>query len=137
MEIDLRTHDRRALSAVEAADRGEFDYAKSVVIDLIAEDWNNAQAHRAWGRVLLAEGKTADAVAAYRTAVSLDPRRADVHFDLAEALLADFGANPFTPHTSWVEAREAVSNGLARTANHARGNNILARIEQARATSLT
>jgi len=86
------TTDSRAEYAIAAAKRGEFEHATTAVLDLIAEDWNNAEAHRAWGRLLLTQGKATDAAAALRVAADLDPRPADVHFDLAHALLTQADA---------------------------------------------
>lgn len=75
-------------------------------------------------------------MAAFRTALNLDPRQADVHYELAEALLAQTVRNPFLPHTNWVEARAAVLEGLARTSDKVRGTKLLARIEAAREDAL-
>jgi len=93
----VMTTDTRAKYAIASAQNGNFEHARSVVIDLIAEDWNNAEAHRAWGRVLLKERKHSDAVAAYRLAVSLDGTRAELHFEFATALLAEAQKVRFAP----------------------------------------
>lgn len=127
MEIDLR-----AESAIGAAERGDIEAAKSTVIDLIAEDWNNAEAHRAWARVLRAEGKLGDAVAACRTAVSLDPRRAEMHFELAETLLAEADQTPFPLLVNWLETRQAVLDGLERSPDKLRGTHLLAAVDKRR-----
>ena len=72
------TFDTRTRYAIDTAKNGNHEHAKSIVIDLIAEDWHNVEAHRAWGRVLLQEGKPSDAVAAFRVALSIDNRSADL-----------------------------------------------------------
>lgn len=115
-----------------AAERGDFDGAATTVIDLVSEDWNNAEAHRAWGCVLLGQRKPTSAVAAFRIAASLDPRCADVHFDLAVALLAEANENPFPRLTSWLEARDAVNDGLTRSPGSERGNALLNQVEHER-----
>lgn len=128
----MNHEDARAQYAVAAAKRGEFDNARAVVIDLVSEDWNNAVAHRAWGRVLLEEGKTSDAVAAYRTAANLDPREADVHFELANALLEEAEKSPFLPLENWLEARNAAQEGLTRAPVDEFGIDLLRQIEDHR-----
>lgn len=128
--------DTRAESAIAAAERGDVERATAAVIDLIAEDWNNAEAHRAWSRVLSAKGLMSDAVAACRTALTLDPRRPDLHFALAEALLAEAEQNPFLPLAHWREARQAVLDGMERSPDTARGAALLDRVEHNRARAI-
>lgn len=115
-----------------AAKRGDFDHATTAVIDLVAEDWGNAPAHRAWACVLLEQGKATDAVAAFRTVLSLDPRSATAHFELVEALLAEADKNPFLPLMNWLDAYEAVQAGLRITPDSEIGLGLLARVEAQR-----
>ena len=122
--------DTRVDRAVAAADRGDYTTATNVVIDLIAEDWNNAEAHRAWGCVLLAQGKATDAVSAFRTAMQIDPRRSDLHFDLARALLGEAEQNPYLPLVNWIEARETILEGLRRSPGDKAGLKMLNHVEQ-------
>jgi len=126
------TTDTRAEYAVAAAKRGEFDLATTVVIDLVAEDWHNADAHRAWGRLLLEQGKAIDAVAAFRVAASLDPLRALSHFELANALLVEGQQNLYFPLIHWVEAQEAVKTGLGLAPGDHRGLELQSKIEEHR-----
>ncbi len=128
--------DSRAEYAIAAAKRGDFDGATTAVIDLVAEDWDNAEAHRAWGCLLLERDKPTDAVAAFRTAANLDPRRSDVHFELAAALLAEAQKNPFLPLTSWLEAKEAVEEGLARSPYDQVGIDLRDQVETQRSRAL-
>ena len=95
-----------------AARRGDIDAATEVVVDLVGEDWDNAEAHRAWGCVLLAKGKPSDAVGAFRAAVQIEPRRAELHFDLGTALLAEADQSPFLQLSNWIDAQEAITKGL-------------------------
>lgn len=107
------TFDSRAKHAIATAKNGDYEHAKSVVIDLISEDYQNAQAHRAWGRVLLEEGKVSDAVAAYRVAVTLDNESPYLLFEFAESLLIQRQRFAHVPLPNWIEAREAVDTGLS------------------------
>ena len=127
----------RAESAIDAAERGELERATTAVIDLIAEDYNNADSHRAWGRVLLAKGMTSDAVSAFRTAIAIDPRRADLYFGLAEAILVHAEHNPFLPLSTWNDARQAVLDGLERGPDELIGHALLRKVEQQRARALS
>ena len=129
--------DTRVKNAIAAAERGDFDQATSTVIDLVAEDWNNAEAHSAWGHVLLAQGKTIDAVESYRTALSLDPRGAEVYFDLAGALLEVARADPFLPLTNWLEAQDAVHEGLKRWPNNELGLRLFDEVEDLRTRAIS
>jgi len=122
--------DTRVDRAVAAADRGDYTTATDVVIDLISEDWNNAEAHRAWGLVLLAQDKATDAVSAFRTAMQIDPRRSDLHFDLARALLGEAEQNPYLPLANWIETRETVLEGLRRSPGDKDGLKLLNHVEQ-------
>lgn len=122
--------DTRADRAVAAADRGDYTSATNTVIDLIAEDWNNAEAHRAWGLVLLAQDKATDAVSAFRTAMQIDPRRTDLHFDLARALLSEAEKNPYFPLANWIETRETILEGLRRSPGDKAGLKLLNHVEQ-------
>ena len=128
--------DTRADFAMAAAKRGDFHHAEAVVIDLVAEDWENAAAHRAWGCLLLEQGKATDAVAALRIAASLDPRSAELHFELVDALLAEAEKNPFPTLTNWLEASDAVNAGLALMPGHERGVALFERVESQRALAL-
>ena len=128
--------DTRAEYAVAASNRGEFATAKEVVIDLVSEDWHNAAAHRAWGQLLLNEGKPSDAAAAFRVAVDLDPRQGAVHFDLAAALFAEAEASPYLRLTNWVELRAAVQEGLDRAPDSERGLMLLASVESLRSNAV-
>lgn len=115
------TSTTRANYAVSSAQNGNFEHARSVVIDLIQEDWHNAEAHRAWGRVLLEEGKATDAVASFRVAASIDARNPELHFELAEALLTEARKFSFIPLPNRVEANEAIATGLSLAPDHPRG----------------
>ena len=115
------TSDTRATYAIASAKDGNYEHAKSVVIDLIAEDYHNAQAHRAWGKVLLQEGKVSDAVAAYRVALTLEAHDENMYFEFAEALLAQRQRYAFIPLPNLIEAREAVSAGLRLAPGDPRG----------------
>lgn len=126
------TLDTRVEYAVAAANRGDFDGATIAVVDLIAEDWNNAEAHRAWGHVLLQRGKASDAVAAFRIALDLDPRRGEFYFDLVDALLAEADKTPFPSLTNWVEANAAIKSGLERSPGDERGMQLRSQIAQRR-----
>ena len=106
------------------------------MIDLIAEDWHNAEAHRAWGRVLLQEGKASDAVAAYRVAVSLNDRSPQLHLEFAAALLAETEKYSFIPLPNWVEAREAIENGLLLSPDHPTGLDMLKMLDANRDQAL-
>lgn len=106
------TFDTRANYAIATAENGNYEHAKAVVIDLISEDYNNAAAHRAWGRVLYKEGKATDAVAAFRVAVALDSREPQLLFEFAEALMYQAHRYAFVPLSNMVEARDAVDAGL-------------------------
>ncbi len=128
--------DARAEYAIAAASRGEFDRARSAVIDLVAEDWHNAAAHQTWAQVLLEEGKATDAVAAYRTAVSLDPQRAELHFELAQALLIEAEKNPFVPLSNWLDTRDAVEAGLKMWPTHELGLELQRKVEDQRVRAL-
>lgn len=134
--VEYMTFDSRAEYAIAAAKRGDFDGAAIAVIDLVAEDWDNAEAHRAWGCLLLEQDKPTDAVAAFRTASTLDPRRPDVHFELATALLAEAKKNPFLPLTNWLEARDAVEEGLARSPYDQNGLDLRCQVEAQRSRAL-
>lgn len=107
------TFDTRAKYAISSAENGNYEHAKAVVIDLIAEDYNNAQAHRTWGRVLLEEGKITDAVAAYRVAVTLDNDNPYLLFEFAEALVLQRQRFAHVPLPNWIEASEAVDTALS------------------------
>jgi len=128
------TSDPRAQYAVAAAERGEFAGATTVVLDLIAEDWHNAEAHRAWGCLLLAQRKTTDAVSAFRVAADLDPQRAELQFALANSLLAEAESTPYPPLTNWVDARSAVDAGLLIAPGHPVGLGLRDRLEEHRET---
>ncbi len=128
MDLDLR-----AEAAIKAAKNGDVDRAGDIVIDLISEDWNNVEAHRAWARVLLARGKATDAVAAIRTAASIDPNRADLQFELAQTLIIEAEKNPFLPLANWCEARQAVLAGMELAPNETRAIALLKRVEEHRA----
>ena len=116
--------DTRANYAVASAENGNYEHAKSVVIDLIAEDYNNAQAHRAWGRVLLHEKKAADAVAAYRVAVVLESNDSAMWFEFAEALVAERRSFAIVPLPNMIEAKEAVAAGLRLAPCDTRGHEL-------------
>ena len=109
---DNRLH--RARTAVTLAQQGEHDSATDIVIDLVTEDPDCAVAHRAWGRVLLEQGRATDAVAAYKAAVALAPDEAALQFELAYALVAQAEKSPFVGLTSYIEAKDAVEAGLHR-----------------------
>ena len=116
--------DTRANYAVASAENGNYEHAKSVVIDLIAEDYNNAQAHRAWGRVRLHEKKAADAVAAYRVAVGLESNDSAMWFEFAEALVAERRSFAIVPLPNMIEAKEAVATGLRLAPGDTRGHEL-------------
>ena len=116
--------DTRANYAVASAENGNYEHAKSVVIDLITEDYNNAQAHRAWGRVLLHEKKAADAVAAYRVAVGLESNDSAMWFEFAEALVAERRSFAIVPLPNMIEAKEAVATGLRLAPGDTRGHEL-------------
>lgn len=116
--------DTRVNFAIASAENGNYEHAKSVVIDLIAEDYNNAQAHRAWGRVLLHEKKAADAVAAYRVAVGLESNDSAMWFEFAEALVAERRSFAIVPLPNMIEAKEAVAAGLRLAPGDARGHEL-------------
>lgn len=122
--------DTRARYAVASAENGKFEHAKSVVIDLIAEDYNNAQAHRAWGQVLLHEGKSSDAVAAFRVAVSLEVYDPSMWFEFAEALIIQRHSYALVPLPNMIEARDAVAAGLRLAPGDERGLALRAQIER-------
>lgn len=134
MEFDTRQ--TRADIATTAAKRGDFATATNVVLDLVAEDWNNAEGHLAWGRVLRAQGKAVDAVAAFRTALVLNPTSADIHFELASGLLEEAAKNPYLPLTNWIEAREAVTQGLRLRSDSLVGRHLLRVIDEQRDRAL-
>ena len=124
--------DRRAQYALQAAERGEFAGARRTIIDLVAEDYSNAEAHRAWGQILLAEGKSHDAAAAFRTALELDDSHVETYFDLAEAAIDVASHRPFLALEHWSEARQATLDGLARMPHSPRGLSLMAAAEQQR-----
>jgi len=109
METERR---KRADAAEQAARRGNFIDARDQVIDLISEDWDCAEGHRAWGRVLLLERKYADAVSAFATAVSLQPDNPELLFEYASAMIDSAQASQLLQLTDWSEARNAVKRGL-------------------------
>ena len=115
------TSTTRANYAVSSAQNGNFEHARAVVIDLIQEDWHSAEAHRAWGRVLLEEGKATDAVAAFRVATSIDSRNPELFFELADALLIEAQKYAFIPLPNRVEANEAIDRGLVLAPGHPLG----------------
>ena len=116
--------DTRVNYAVASAENGNYEHAKSVVIDLITEDYHNAQAHRAWGRVLLHEKKAADAVAAYRVAVGLESNDSAMWFEFAEALVAERRSFAIVPLPNMIEAKEAVAAGLRLAPCDTRGHEL-------------
>jgi len=109
METERRV---RAEAAEWAAQNGNFSVAKDQVIDLIAEDWNCAEGHRAWGRVLQLERKYSDAIASFRTAATLRPEDPELLFEYAAAMVDAAQAAQLLQLTDWSEARHAVMRGL-------------------------
>lgn len=123
----------RATKAVLAARQNDFATARTTVIDLVAEDYANADAHRAWGHVLLSEGKTVDAIAALRMSLDLDDSSADAHFDYAVALLRAASRDSFLALSHCSDALAAIKAGLDRTTEKERGLRLLAEAESKRA----
>jgi len=93
----------RILRLAEAHERlGNFDRARKMYQEILAADpengpasqalirlsafQSNAEEHFESGRALQAQGRHADAVAEFRTAIKRDPRFADAHLGLAIAL---------------------------------------------------
>ena len=122
--------DTRANYAIASAVDGNYEHAKAVVIDLIAEDYNNAEAHRAWAKVLLHEGKSTDSVAAYRVAVTLEPHDAGLQFEFAKALVVQRQKYAMVALPNLIEAREAVSAGLRLAPGDPQGLALRDQIEQ-------
>jgi len=126
------TVDTRTKYAIDTATNGNIEHAKSMVIDLVAEDWNNAEAHRAWGAILLQEGKTSDAVASFRVALNLNPQNPEGYFELADALVIQTHSFALVPLPNWAEAQELVQEGMRLAPGHPHGLNLQATFEQMR-----
>lgn len=130
--MDLNGRQARVGAAINASNRGDFTTAKDVVIDLVTEDWNCAESHKAWGRVLLDQNLTTDAVAAFRTATELDPSNAELHFELASALVSHAERADWLQLTFWIDARAAVLAGLELEPDSFMGKRLLSVIEEQR-----
>jgi len=102
----------RAQAAEHAATRGNFIDAREQVIDLISEDWNCSEGHRAWGRILQIEGKYSDAISAFQTAVSLNSDDSSLQFELAAAMVQSAHTAQLSQMADWSEAHDAVLRGL-------------------------
>ncbi len=107
MAIDLRTD--RISAALNLSASGNHHQAMDLVIDLVSEDPTWPTAHRAWGRVLLDQGRTSDAVAAYRAAVDLGDGDAQVRYELVYTLIAHAEKSPFIAQQLLVEARQILA----------------------------
>lgn len=107
MAIDLRTE--RVTAAMDLSARGQHDRAMNLVIDLVSEDPTCPIAHRAWGRLLLDQGRTSDAVAAYRAAIEFAPGDVQVRYELTYTLIMHAEKSPFMANELLVEARQVLA----------------------------
>ena len=111
---------------------GDFDTAADLVIDLVAEDPTCASSHRAWGRVLLDQGRWSDSVAAYRTAAELSQNDPELQFELGFALVTQADKEPYLGLANYLEAADAVHKGLALDPSNTVGNSLQAIIDTRR-----
>ena len=75
-------------AAQDAFDHNDFPRAEEQLEQLAAEAPRSADVHNRLGRVLLAEGRAADAEAAFGRALAIDPHYVDALIGLGQAALA-------------------------------------------------
>ncbi len=127
--MDTDTRRSRARAAISSSAKGDFDSAVAEVIDLVSADWSCALAHRAWGRILLDQGKAVDAAESFRTSIALSPDDPELHFELALVLVEHAESAEYLELTSWIDARDAVLAGLDVEPDSALGRSLLEIIE--------
>jgi len=122
----------RGEAAAAIAVTGNIVVAKEQVLDLINEDWNCAEGHLAWARVLLAEKKFADAAAAFQTTVTLRPNDANLRFEYAASLIEAAQAAQLLQLTDWSAARDSILRGLEIDPSNPMGQRLLQYVEDKR-----
>lgn len=80
--------------------------------------------------MLLHEGKSSDAVAAFRVAIALESNDPVMQFEFAEALIAQRHSYALVPLPNMIEAREAVAAGLRLSPGDPRGLELRDQIER-------
>jgi Flp pilus assembly protein TadD len=117
-ELKISPHHAVVMAKLAVLDlaAGELDEARAVASQAVVLEPQNAQAHYALGRVLLADQKPSDAVRELEAAGKLAPNGDKVHLYLAEAYRKIGQAEKAARETATFRALQKQDNGTASPA---------------------